>query len=869
MRARIFNLNAFYKYKKEIDKKNIMGLWVAASLFMTIVMLAIIMRMIINPNSIRPCLFVYVGICILLIFAWLFTRDRIEKAQDWFLIAGYIFGFTFACHMRFIYSDCRAFIIYFAIALVVACFLLLNPFFLLLGQIEGAVAFYVCYHVTVDGKVTVNGILSILAAFFISVLSGLLCWYVRMENLVFMNELNYITTGSDDPFYDASKAFWEGNVRYGLMDDYNKGKRKTFTIVFNLTKNKLDSVRENNIFDLKPFMDWDEAMRRILRYAGDPKTYRSFEEFFNIDNYREDFKAEKVKRTLTGNFSLRGGDSMWLSFELTFRPHPLSGEIMATIIVEDVTEDRILLGILNKLISHDYDLVLCIEKGKHNSLSFRTNSDNEVRGNSVGDYETEMVSYITECVADYDRERALKSGHLKNVYEELKTKDVYEVLLDEIVIGEDEPRKKHFTYSYLDAGKRFLIVLKQDVTDLVRKDSESKKQLEIALEEARAASNVKTEFLSRISHEMRTPMNAIIGLASLMEDEINNPTMLKDYVGKMKVSSNFLLQLINDMLDMSGIEEGHINIMEGEFSYKELIESIRTLILPLCMQKDITFVPNSEIADSTIIKSDRLRVTQVFMNLLGNAVKYTNPGGRIEFNSYNVGPAEDKEHFRFVIKDNGIGMSEDFIEHMFEPFTQEIESNRESLNGTGLGLSVTKGIVDALGGTISVTSKKNVGTTFVVDLFLTVSHEKETDTDDKIELNIDELEGKRVLIAEDNEINREIAVAILSRKSVLTDTAVNGAEAVERFSNSDEGYYDAILMDIRMPKMNGLEATRKIRSLNRKDAMSIPIIAMTANAFSDDVSLSAHSGMNAHLSKPINPNILYETVLKEIIKSRA
>ena len=219
MRARIFNLNAFYKYKKEIDKKNIMGLWIAASLFMTLVLLAIVMRMIIAPNTIQPCLFVYVGICILLIFAWLFTRDRIDKAQDWFLIAGYIFGFTFACHMRFIYGDYRAFIIYFAIALVVACFLLLNPFFLLLGQIEGAVAFYVCYHVSVGGKVTLNGVMFILSAFFISVLSGLLCWYVRMENLVFTNELNYITTGSDDPFYDASKAFWEGNVRYGLMDD--------------------------------------------------------------------------------------------------------------------------------------------------------------------------------------------------------------------------------------------------------------------------------------------------------------------------------------------------------------------------------------------------------------------------------------------------------------------------------------------------------------------------------------------------------------------------------------------------------------------------------------------------------------------------
>ncbi len=868
MRAPFFNLNAFYKYKKEIDKKNISGLWASVTLFLTVIFVDLIMRLILGPESVRLEFFVYAAVCLGLTFLWVFTRDRHPKAQDWFLIIEYIFSFTFACHCQLIYKDYRPFPIYVIIAIMIACLVLMNPFFLILGQVEGAIAYTICYYISFGGKVEPLGLVIIAAGFGIAVLAGLLLWYVRIENIAFTNEINYIATGSDDRFADGSKAFWEGGIKYGLLKEDDVSKRKTFTIVFNYTKNKLDSVRENNIFDLKPLMDWDEMGRRILRYAGDPKTYRSFEQFLKLDKEKLDSISNAGKRTLTGNFNIRGGDRMWLSFELSLRPHPISGEIMCTLIIEDVTEDHILTAILSKLIAHDYDMVMCVERGKYNSLIFRVRDDNEVKGTLAGDYETEMVTYITERVADYDRERALKSCHLKNVFEELKSRDTYEFVVDEHIIGEDEMRKKHFMFSYLDVNKRFLIVLEQDVTDLVRKDTEARKKLEVALSEANAANNIKTEFLSRISHEMRTPMNAIMGLASLMEDEIGNPDRLENYIAKMKASSDFLLQLINDMLDMAGIEEGHINILENDFTYKELINTVNTLIEPLCIQKNLTYTCISEIADNTVIKSDKLRVTQIFMNLLGNAVKYTHPGGRVEFNAYNVGERDGRAYYRFVIKDNGIGMSEGFLEHMFEPFTQELENNRESLNGTGLGLSVTKGIVDALGGTISVTSKKDVGTTFVVDLNFVAAVPRDVEKAEVVELNMDELKGRKILVAEDNEINREIAVAILGRKDIIAETASNGAEAVEKFINSREDEYDVILMDIRMPKMNGLEATRKIRGLNRRDAQRVPIIAMTANAFSDDISLSAHSGMNAHLSKPINPDLLYETILKELHRAK-
>lgn len=867
MKIRLFNLNSFYKYKSEIDKKNVGGLWWNATVFEALLFLDLLMKVVLAPEEIQYIYAVYAVFCALAVLTWYKIRGLSSKIQDVYIILEYVFGFTFVCHCQLIYGNHVMFPLFLLTAIDLACVLLMNPFFIILGQVMGCGAFFICYYISNDKVVTPFGVLFIIATLMVSLLLGFLVWYVRTQNIIFNNELLYITTGSDDRFAgESAKAFWEGKSKYGIANGSDDGKRKTFTIVFNLTRNRLESVRENNIFELKPVMDWEEMTKRIMRYAGDPKTYRNMEHFFDSSKFSSSFKNGDVKKSVIGSFNLRGGDRMWLDFEMSLRPHPISGELMNTLIIEDVTDDRILMGILNRLISKDYDMVMCLEKGKHNSLIFKVREGDEVKGTAAGDYETEMVTYITEEVADYDRERVLECAHLKNVYEELKTKDSYEFYVDEYHIGDAEIQKKHFSYSYLDPGKRFLVVLKQDITDLVKKNTEAKKKLEVALKEANAANNVKTEFLSRMSHEMRTPMNAIMGLASLIEDEVNNPEALKEYVKKIKGSSDFLLQLINDVLDMSVLEEGRLTIHEEPICYGEIIRDLEIMIGPMSREKNITYICNSEIPEGTVIKTDRMRVTQVLVNLLENAVKYTAPGGRVEFNGYNVGENEGRSFYRFVVKDNGIGMSEEFITRMFEPFTQESENNKQNLNGTGLGLSISKGIVDLLGGTISATSKQNVGTTFVVDLsFETASEMK---APEPLETYSEEdLAGKRILVVEDNEINCDIAVAILERKGVLADTAYNGAEAVERFLNSDEWYYDAVLMDIRMPKMNGLEATRKIRNLNRKDSQVTPIIAMTANAFSDDVSLSAHSGMNAHLSKPINPSLLYETILREIAKA--
>lgn len=863
MRARILNLGAFYKYKSAIDKKNRWGLWWSATIFEFMLFINLVMK-IITGAEIRITMAVYGFAAAAGMFLWYKVRDKGHKIQDLFIIFQYLFSIAFTCHCMAIYPRDGMYALFAVTAVNLACVLLMNPFYLILGQIFLAVSFYFTGRLSLDGGISNAGLIFIIATLIISILLGMFLWFARVESIAFENELNYLATGTDERFINAHNVgIMTGTLSRNMGIGEKTSQKRAFVLTFNATKNRITSVRDNNIFDLREKMDWDEVAMRILRYAGDPTTYRSFEKFLldNTDLKNNRFFTEP--QTLVGCFCFRDNERLWLSFEMSLRPHPISGEVMNTILIEDITEERILMGILDNLIARNYNMVMCVERGKHESLIFRTRENEDVKIDTIGDYETEMVNYITCQVADYDRERALKIGHLRNIYEELKASDSLETYIDEISEGSDEPLKKRFLFTYLDSGKRFLFILKEDVTEVVRTADEAKRKLEVALKEAENANEVKSDFLSRMSHEMRTPMNAIMGLAALIEDEINNPDALRDYVSKIKDSSEFLLQLINDVLDMSGIENGQISLNMVSCEYGKLLDGIETMIKPMCKRKGITYVCKNEIPERTIIKTDAMRVTQVFVNILANAVKYTSRGGRVEFNSYLVNEEKGRGYYRFVIKDNGMGMSEEFAARIFEPFSQEKNANTESLKGTGLGLPISKGIVDALGGSISATSKKDVGTTVVIDLDFEVSGTS-TSKEVKKEVSLEEIGGKRVLVAEDNEINREIAVAILNRKGIFTDEAVDGAMAVDMFKNSEEWHYDAILMDIRMPKMNGLEATRNIRGLGRKDSGKVPIIAMTANAFSDDVNLSAHSGMNAHLSKPINPELLYETLMREI-----
>ena len=389
---------------------------------------------------------------------------------------------------------------------------------------------------------------------------------------------------------------------------------------------------------------------------------------------------------------------------------------------------------------------------------------------------------------------------------------------------------------------------------------EKNRELQAIAKEAQSAAEAKSEFLSRMSHDIRTPMNAIMGLTHLAQEE-DDILQIKEYLHNIEVSTNFLLGLINDILDMSKIEHGDLKLKDDIFSRDEFVKSINTVIGPLMKEKSINFVLQMP-ENVECIQVDRLRFSQIFFNLLSNAAKFTPTGGTIEFTGEKVAEDGNSIRIRFRVKDNGIGMSPQFLEHLYDPFSQERSKIGDTVRGTGLGLPIVKSLVDIMGGEITVKSQLGKGTEFIVELPVTVAVKEELEQ--KGNTSLESLKNARILLVEDNEINIYVAQLILEKAGCLVEVARDGKQAIEIFENSEVGYYKAVLMDVRMPVMDGVEATRRLRALSREDAKTIPVIAMTADAFDDERKQTLNAGMNYHLSKPINPQLLYK-VLSEYL----
>ncbi len=396
-----------------------------------------------------------------------------------------------------------------------------------------------------------------------------------------------------------------------------------------------------------------------------------------------------------------------------------------------------------------------------------------------------------------------------------------------------------------------------------RELSESREALKDALTAAENASRAKTAFLSSMSHEIRTPLNAIIGLNSIAMAGEDAGEKTREYLGKIGDAAGHLLEIINEILDMGRIESGKMTIRKEEFSLTEALEQVNTMIGGQCRDKGLEYIFNTKgRVDETYI-GDAMKLKQVLINILGNAVKFTPEGGRIDF-TVEEGPRFDQSAvLRFIVSDTGIGMSKEFLPRIFDPFAQGDNASPGMYGSTGLGMPISKSIVELMNGHIEVESEEGKGSTFTVTVSFGESEAKDDAPKEKQpagEKKAADLQGRRVLLAEDVPVNAEIMMMVLKEKGIEADHAENGRQALEMFKGSEPGYYDAILMDMRMPEMDGLEATRAIRSLEREDAASVPIIALTANAFDEDVQRSMQAGLNAHLSKPVDPDTLFETM---------
>ena len=421
----------------------------------------------------------------------------------------------------------------------------------------------------------------------------------------------------------------------------------------------------------------------------------------------------------------------------------------------------------------------------------------------------------------------------------------------------------------LVAGAVLLLICLYTYYVYQKSKAEEQKQKQLlmnAAEEADAANKAKSAFLLSMSHDIRTPMNAIIGFTNIALHQ-NTVSDIHDSLEKVQQSSNHLLSLLNDVLDFSRIESGKVTISPEPVDITQLTDNVQAIMNGLLYNRDLKFEVHREGLKNPYVLADVLRIREVLVNLLGNAVKFTKDGGEItlDISSY---PGADEKHIitRYVVRDNGIGMSEEFKKKLFDPFSQEDYANARTLyKGTGLGMAITKKYVEMMGGSIAVESKKGAGSTFTVEIPLELP-EQVIPSEQKQHLHRD-LTGIHVLMAEDNDLNAELATMILEDAGMIVTRASDGKEVVDLFKNQPRGTYDLILMDIMMPNMDGHQAAKAIRALGieRSDAVTIPIIALSANAFIDDIQESLDSGMNDHISKPINTEELIDTITKYIV----
>ena len=373
------------------------------------------------------------------------------------------------------------------------------------------------------------------------------------------------------------------------------------------------------------------------------------------------------------------------------------------------------------------------------------------------------------------------------------------------------------------------------------------------MEELRTSA--RNDFLANMSHDIRTPMNAIVGYTNIAKSNPEDAAAVRDALDKISSSSHFLLSLINDILDISKIESGKMQLSHNPCNLLEVFRRIEDITLLQAKNKSLNIRYDHSSVKHTLVNTDELRLEQILINIISNAIKYTPEGKDVEL---IVGeeemPGTGKNRYRFIIRDTGVGISEEYLPHIFESFTREENTKLNRVQGTGLGLAITAKVVEMMGGTISVKSKVGEGSEFTVVLEMDELQERREEAD-RAPVEAD-LSGRRVLLVEDNEINAEIAVMILSQYGLLTERAKDGQEGFEKVRTSGEGYYDAVLMDIQMPVMNGYEASSAIRAMEGSYFKHVPIIAMSANAYDEDVRDSLRSGMNAHIAKPYQPEDL-------------
>jgi len=649
--------------------------------------------------------------------------------------------------------------------------------------------------------------------------------------------------------YDAAQSFLDS-----VADTYLMTQRS------NLTQNRIESLHGRGA----PPAGWEgreydaltERLMQEIKEEGDRKRCMELLDRSCLLN-----AFEKGIQTVTREFRScpAGQETLWLRGVTTLSRHPKTGDIFAFFALSDIREKKLTEAIINNIIREQCDYVCCIDAKSRRFVLFIPNRrwHGKELVSAGSDYAEILSSVFVKYVVPEEREAYRDFTDLSHVLASLENKESISALFHSS--EEDGIRVKQLEFSFLDRANSLISLVKTDITEVQQQQLEQEQRLRQALELAETATAAKSEFLASMSHDLRTPLNGVLGFTAfaLREDD---PQKKQAYLERIASSGQILLDLINDTLDLSRIESGKAVPEPEAVMSDELIPAVVTALRPSAELKGVRLVENLGEYRNQPVWVDKLKVNKIALNLLSNAIKFTPAGGTVTVTPYCSSSLPGQAGCGFIIEDTGMGMSEEFMKHMYEPFSQEKRSEAVQTPGTGLGLSIVKRYVDLLGGTIRVESRLHAGTRWEIMLPVTTLQHGLQERP-KAE-SLEALKGRRILLCEDNPMNTEIASILLRDKGMLVETAENGAVGLKKFAASPEGYYDLVLMDIRMPEMNGLEAAKRLRALDRPDAGTVPVVAMTADAFEESIREAKDAGMNAYITKPVEPGKLYSVLQK-------